>query len=135
MKNNAQCGCGDGKLKILKLLSLGGLYLERKKKKECYVGFPVLTQLSSASGRKVRTTAFLKGAKQPPAFPKNPPKLLHKKKAIYSGTRRWIMSVEIYCYKKLGFFFLTLSSYTTNTLRKAAFGKYKLHTRTMVERS
>lgn len=53
----------------------------------------------------MRTTAFLKGAKQPPAFPKNPPKLLHKKKAIYSSTRRWIMSVEIYCYKKLGVFF------------------------------
>lgn len=90
---------------------MGGLYLERKKKKECYVGFPVLTQLSSASGRKVRTTAFLKGAKQPPAFPKNPPKLLHKKKAIYSSTRRWIMSVEIYCYKKLGFFFDTEQLY------------------------
>lgn len=37
-------------------------------------------------------------------FQKNPLKQLHKNKAIYSSTHRWIMSVEIYCYKKfLGF--------------------------------
>lgn len=36
-------------------------------------------------------------------FQKNPPKQLHEKKAIWSSTHRWIMSLGIYCYKMLVF--------------------------------
>lgn len=101
-----------------------------KEKKEYYFSFPVLIQLSSASGRKVRTIAYMKGAKQHPAFPKESPETTAQIESnLFQYTRMNYVSRNLLLQEVR--LFLTLSSYTTNILRKATFGKYKLHTRTM----
>lgn len=49
---------------------------------EFYASFPVFfKQLSFANGRKVTTIAFMKGAKQPQAFPKESPETAAQKES------------------------------------------------------
>lgn len=79
LKNKAQYGGRERELRV-KLFTFSSFIL---KERECYVSFPVFfKQHSFANGRKVTTIAFMKGAKQPQAFPKESPETAAHKKAI-----------------------------------------------------
>lgn len=65
-------------------------------KEECCVALPVcFEQHSFASGRKVTTTEFMKGAKQPQAFPEESPE-----KAAQKGSQSSAAPADELCQQK-----------------------------------
>lgn len=102
--------------------------------KEFYVSFPVFfKQHSFANGRKVTTIAFMKGAKQPQAFPKESPETAAQKESnLFQHTQVNYVSKNLLLQEV--FWVFRHRGYIVSIPKNAAIGKYEFHMKTMKER-
>lgn len=117
------------KLRMQKLFTFSRFIL-----KEFYVSFPgFFRQRNFANGRKVTTIAFMKGAKQPQAFPQESPETAAQKEShLFQHTQMNDVSRNLLLQEVLGVF--RHRGYIVSIPRNAAIGKYEFHMKTMKER-